>query len=76
MIKYCIHLADLHIKNDVKGTHMEEKMANLIKKIYEITKEYNKDEVRIVIVGDIFESKIRVSNEAHTLFHSLLNPAK
>lgn len=66
-------MADLHIKNDVKGAHMEEKMTSLIKKIYEITKEYNKDEVRIVIVGDIFESKIRVSNEAHTLFHSLLN---
>lgn len=73
MIKYCIHLADLHIKNDVNESHMKEKMTNLVKQLADTIKPYKKDEVRIVIVGDIYESKIRISNEARSLFHSLLN---
>lgn len=73
MIKHCIHMADLHIKNDVKATHMKEKINNLVKQVIEDVKPFKRDEVRIIIVGDIFESKIRVSNEARSMFHTLLN---
>ena len=66
-------MADLHIKNDVKATHMKEKINNLVKQVIEDVKPFKRDEVRIIIVGDIFESKIRVSNEARSMFHTLLN---
>lgn len=73
MIKHILHLADLHIPNDTKSGHTEEKLKGLIKQIINEVKGYNKEEVRIVIVGDIFQSKIKTSNEAKNCFHYLLN---
>jgi len=37
------------------------------------TKGFKKEEVRIVIVGDVFEKKIKADNESKDLFHEFLN---
>lgn len=73
MIKCIIQMADLHIPNSVSENHMEDKVKNLIKEIIKVTKSYKKEEVRIVLVGDIFHNKIKTSNEAKNLFHFFLN---
>lgn len=74
MIKKVIHIADLHIPNDVKNRPFDEMLGQLVFKILTETKDCtSKDEVRIVIVGDLFHQKIRVSNEAQSSFHKLLN---
>lgn len=74
MIKKVIHIADLHIPNDVKKRPFEEMMKQMVADIFtEVQKCENKDEARIVLVGDIFSQKIRISNEAMQLFHELLN---
>lgn len=73
MIKRIFHLADLHIPNsEEKRPYMDmikQCLAELLKEI----KKYNKDEVRIVVAGDIFHNKIKTTNEARKMFHETLN---
>ena len=69
MIKHIIHLADLHIPNEKQP--YREMIDKLIEKL--IIEIENPDETRIIIVGDVFESKIRTTNEAKETFHHLLN---
>ena len=74
MIKKVIHIADLHIPNDVTKRPFENMMKQMVADILMEVKECDsKNEARIVIVGDIFNQKIRISNEAIKLFHELLN---
>ena len=73
MIKSILQLADVHIFNDPHSMHMEEKLNNLIKAIAKEVKQTGKDSTRIVIVGDIYQNKIKASNEAKKCFHHLLN---
>ena len=48
-------------------------MDKFITNLENNTMDYNKDELRIVIVGDIFDQKIKATNEAKTMFHNMLN---
>ena len=75
MVKKIIHIADLHIPNDVEKCNIFiEKCKPLLSDILDEVKECDDpSEVRIVIVGDIYCQKIRVSNEAESIFHELLN---
>lgn len=74
MVKRIIHIADLHIPNDVNKRPYSDMVKQLIADILDEIKECeSRDEVRVVIVGDIFCQKIRVTNEAMTVFHELLN---
>ena len=73
MIKHIIQIADLHIFNDTKSQHIMEKINKLVKAIINEVKVYGKDETRIVIVGDIYQNKIKASNEAKQAFHYLMN---
>jgi DNA repair exonuclease SbcCD nuclease subunit len=52
---------------------MEEKLKTLAKDIVAEVKKLGKENTRIVIVGDIFENKIKASNEAKNAFHYFLN---
>lgn len=72
MIKKIIQIADLHIPNSCWNDHTEEKIKKLLKAIISAVGQ-NKEECRIVIVGDIYHNKIKVSNEAKKMFHFLLN---
>ena len=71
MVKTIFHLGDLHIPNAIE--QYEVKQKNLCKAIIKQAKKYGQDGLRIVIVGDIFEGKVKASNEAKKMFHSLLN---
>ena len=72
MIKKIIHMADLHIPQEINesrpyNTMVDKLIENVIKEIE------NPEETRIVIVGDIFHNKIRTTNEAKDVFHHILN---
>ena len=73
MVKHIVHVADTHIPNDNKNRPYGEMMDKFITNLENNTMDYNKDELRIVIVGDIFDQKIKATNEAKTMFHSMLN---
>lgn len=64
MIKKIVHLADIHIRTYRHHDEYEEVFENLYTKCKELTKDYDYDEVRIVIVGDVLHQKITISNES------------
>lgn len=63
MIKLIIHCADIHIRNYRRLDEYSNQLSNFIEKCKELAQPYQKDEVRIVIAGDIVHSKNTVSNE-------------
>ena len=67
MVKKVIHIADIHIRtfrmHDVYG----EVFKTFLKEIRVLVKDFERDEVRIVIVGDLVHQKITISNELLTL---------
>lgn len=67
MIKKIIACSDIHIKNFKNLEETSNVLQTFIDECKKITNEYKSDEVRIVIAGDIFHSKIEVSNEAMTI---------
>lgn len=73
MIKKVFHLADIHIPNSLDKRPYGEMLKQAIAEIYKEAKKYDKDEIRIVIVGDLFHQKIKSSKEADALFHEMLN---
>ena len=73
MIRKIIQIADIHIPNSENNRPYREMLETFLAELYGVIKDCDKDEVRIVIVGDIFEHKVRTSNEAKTLFHIMLN---
>ena len=74
MIKRIIQIADVHIPN---STTTDKPFLDMLKQLAgEImleTKGFKKEEVRIIIVGDVFEKKIKADNESKDLFHEFLN---
>lgn len=74
MIRKVIHMADLHIPNDMKerpyDAMLKQLMADVLK---EVKKSDSPDDVRVVVAGDIFHNKIKATNEARRVFHELLN---
>lgn len=63
MIKLIIHCADIHIHNFVRLDEYSEQFDRFINKCEEITNNYEYDEVRILISGDLVHSKNNISNE-------------
>lgn len=62
-IKCIIHIADVHIRNFQRLEEYSEQLTKVVEKCKEITSKYDKEEVRIVICGDIAHSKNLISNE-------------
>lgn len=73
MIKKIIHLADIHIPNDLKERPYADMLKLCLAEILNEVKAFEKDEIRIVLAGDIFHNKIKTTNEAKSLFHEMLN---
>ena len=63
MVKKIIHIADLHIRtiqmHELYKTQFEKLLIDLTVEL----SDYNYDETRIVIAGDIAHQKINISNE-------------
>lgn len=74
MIKKIIHIADVHIPNDCSQRPYYEMLKSFLKQLYVNEIQGNDpSEIRIVVVGDVFQGKIRASNEARAMFHGMLN---
>lgn len=67
MIKKIIHIADLHIRNVIRHEEYAEQLTKIVDKCAEIAEPYEKNEVRIVIAGDIVHQKNTISNELFIL---------
>ena len=63
MIRCIIHCADLHIRNFLRYEEYSEQLEKFIAKCEEIASDYEKDEVRILIAGDVVNQKNTISNE-------------
>jgi len=63
MIKKVIHLADIHIRTYRMHSEYVAMFDELYKTVKKLTEDYEYDEVRIVIVGDLVHQKITISNE-------------
>ena len=74
MVKKVIFMADLHIPNSSSTDRpFSDMLKQLAGEIMLEIKDLKKEEVRIVIVGDVFEKKIKADNESKDLFHEFLN---
>ena len=74
MVRKIIHIADLHIPNSTTSDRpFGEMLKQLAGELMLETKGFKKEEIRIVIVGDIFEKKIKADNESKDLFHEFMN---
>jgi DNA repair exonuclease SbcCD nuclease subunit len=67
MIKKIFAISDLHISNYRNLDMYEDNLNKLVDELQEKTKELNKEEVRIVLLGDLFNNKNIISNEAMLL---------
>ena len=63
MIKCIIHAADIHIRNYSRYEEYAEQLNKFINKCEEIVQGYERDEVRILLAGDIVNQKNTISNE-------------
>lgn len=63
MIKQIVHISDLHIRTFQLHDLYKKQFKKFIKEIKSKLTEYTKDEIRIVITGDIAHQKINISNE-------------
>jgi DNA repair exonuclease SbcCD nuclease subunit len=63
MIKKIIHLADIHIRTYRLHDEYKEVFKTFIAQITDLVKDYKKEEVRIVVAGDLVHQKIIISNE-------------
>ena len=63
MVKKIIHLGDIHIRTMRLHDEYKEVFTTLINQIIDLVKEYDREEIRIVIAGDLVHQKIVISNE-------------
>lgn len=63
MVKCIIHCSDLHIRNATRHEEYAEALDDFIGKCQEIASNYEKEEVRILIAGDILHQKNTISPE-------------
>ena len=56
-IKKVIHVSDIHIRNFQRMDEYAEQLTKFIEKCKKICESYEKDEVRIVISGDLLHQK-------------------
>lgn len=72
MIKRVFQISDVHIRNLQRHNEYEEQICKTIEKIKELSDGYDKDEMRIVICGDITHQKTTVSNELFVIMGNFI----
>lgn len=74
MIKKIFQIGDLHIPNVWDDKRPYDKMlVSALKALYDECQKYDEEEIRIVVCGDIFHSKNKVSPEGNNLLAKVLN---
>lgn len=63
MVKKVFHLSDIHIRTFRMHEEYTIAFKKLFKKLRELAEGYDRDEMRIVIGGDLVHQKITISNE-------------
>ena len=63
MVKKIVHLADIHIRTLRLHDEYKDVFKSLMKDVKELISGYEREEVRIVIAGDLVHQKIVISNE-------------
>lgn len=63
MIKKIIHLSDIHIRTFKLHDEYKEVFLTLFEQLIDLLKDYKREEIRIVIAGDLVHQKIIISNE-------------
>lgn len=63
MVKKVIHLADIHIRTFRLHDEYKEVFKTLLSQLTDLAKDYTRDEIRIVLAGDLVHQKIIISNE-------------
>lgn len=63
MIKCVIQAADIHIRNFQRLNEYTEQLNKFIDACKDIASKYNREEVRILLCGDLVHQKLNISNE-------------
>ena len=63
MIKKVVHLADIHIRTLRMHDEYKDVFKTLLKDLRELLVDYSREEIRIVVAGDLVHQKIVISNE-------------
>lgn len=71
-IKKVIHCSDIHIKNLLRHDEYAEQLTKFIEKCKEIREPFEKDEVRIVIAGDLIDQKNNITPELITFVSTFI----
>lgn len=71
-ISKVIHCSDIHIKNLLRHEEYAEQLTKFIEKCKEICEPFEKDEVRIVIAGDLIDQKNNITPELITFVSTFI----
>lgn len=71
-IKKVIHCSDIHIKNLLRHDEYAEQLTKFIDKCKDIAEPYEKDELRIVIAGDLIDQKNNITPELITFVSTFI----
>ena len=63
MIKLVIHCSDIHIRAKMRFDEYTQQLQKFIERCKELSSKYDKDEVRIVIAGDLVHQKNTITPE-------------
>lgn len=63
MVKLVIHCSDIHIRAKMRFDEYSEQLSKFIDRCKELSKDYEQDEVRIVIAGDLVHQKNTITPE-------------
>ena len=73
MVKIIIGIADLHIPNFRGINEYSDKLKNLLEDVSSKCIDYEYDEIRIVLLGDLIHNKNNISNELIALASSFIS---
>lgn len=71
-IKKVIHCSDIHIKNLLRHDEYAEQLTKFIDKCKEIAEPYEKNEIRIIIAGDLIDQKNNITPELITFVSTFI----
>ena len=71
-VKKIITCGDIHIRNYVRQEEYGEQLTKFIEACADIAKDYERDEVRIVITGDILHQKNNISPDLITIVSAFI----
>lgn len=71
-VKKIITCGDIHIRNFMRQDEYANQLTKFINKCKEIASEYNSEEIRIVIVGDILHQKNNISPDLITIVSAFI----